>query len=202
MITKAQKKSFAGEFAARACPKLNALEKGMLKWAVVDPEDKVLDATVGEGVMAEYLRRNMQCEVCGVTDDMEDLRRARARLQSCDIVYAAQGDIPWHNDAFDVVLMKSRGDEETIRRAFREVHRVLREGGQMVLGLACYPAIMNALSGLVNEESIDAPVKRKKLSELLKLSEFEHLDWQRTGLNSGVLLAWKRKPDTEAAKKE
>ncbi len=202
MITKVQGKTLAGEFAVKTCPKLNALEKGMLKWAVIDPEDRVLDATVGEGVMAEYLRRNMQCEVCGVTDDMKSLRRARARLQSCDIVYAIQGDIPWHNDAFDVVLMKVKGEEEALCRALKETQRVLRAGGQLILGLTCYPAVVNALLGAFGEESVEIPIKRKRLSELLEDSEFESLNWQRTGLSSGVMLAWKRKPDAEALRKE
>lgn len=95
MITKVQGKTVSGELSVKACPRLNGLEKAMLKWAVVDPEDRVLDASVGRGLMAEYLRRNMQCEVCGVSSDMEDVRAARARLQSCDIVYAPVGDIPW-----------------------------------------------------------------------------------------------------------
>lgn len=202
MLTKVQGKTLAGGFAVKACPKLNALEKGMLKWAVVDPEDKVLDATVSEGVMAEYLRRNMQCEVCGVTDDMESLRRARERLQSCDIVYAAQGDIPWRSGAFDVVLMKPKGDEETLSRVLREVHRVLRGGGQLILGLTCYPAALGAMLGLVGEESLDAPVSKEKLAELLSLNAFENQNWQRTGLSSGVMIAWKRKPDAEAMRQE
>lgn len=94
MITKVQGKTVSGELSVKACPRLNPLEKAMLRWAVVDPEDRVLDACVGRGLMAEYLRRNMQCEVCGVSSDMEEVRSARARLQSCDIVYAPVGDIP------------------------------------------------------------------------------------------------------------
>lgn len=69
MITKVQGKTVSGELSVKACPRLNPLEKAMLRWAVVDPEDRVLDACVGRGLMAEYLRRNMQCEVCGVSSD-------------------------------------------------------------------------------------------------------------------------------------
>ena len=56
MITKVQGKTVSGELSVKACPRLNALEKAMLRWAVVDPEDRVLDACVGRGLMAEYLR--------------------------------------------------------------------------------------------------------------------------------------------------
>lgn len=145
MITKVQGKTVSGELSVKACPRLNGLEKAMLKWAVVDPEDRVLDASVGRGLMAEYLRRNMQCEVCGVSSDMEDVRAARARLQSCDIVYAPVGDIPWREDAFDTVLMQWRGDADSLDRMLGEALRVLKPGGQLVLGTACWPAAMNAL---------------------------------------------------------
>lgn len=55
MITKVQGKTVSGELSVKACPRLNPLEKAMLRWAVVDPEDRVLDACVGRGLMAEYL---------------------------------------------------------------------------------------------------------------------------------------------------
>ena len=134
MITKVQGKTVSGELSVKACPRLNGLEKAMLKWAVVDPEDRVLDASVGRGLMAEYLRRNMQCEVCGVSSDMEEVRSARARLQSCDIVYAPVGDIPWREGAFDTVLMQWKGDADSLDRMLGEVLRVLKPGGALLSG--------------------------------------------------------------------
>ena len=131
MITKVQGKTVSGELSVKACPRLNPLEKAMLRWAVVDPEDRVLDACVGRGLMAEYLRRNMQCEVCGVSSDMEEVRSARARLQSCDIVYAPVGDIPWREGAFDTVLMQWKGDADSLDRMLGEVLRVLKPGGML-----------------------------------------------------------------------
>ena len=50
MITKVQGKTVSGELSVKACPRLNPLEKAMLRWAVVDPEDRVLDACVGRGL--------------------------------------------------------------------------------------------------------------------------------------------------------
>ena len=132
MITKVQGKTVSGELSVKACPRLNPLEKAMLRWAVVDPEDRVLDACVGRGLMAEYLRRNMQCEVCGVSSDMEEVRSARARLQSCDIVYAPVGDIPWREGAFDTVLMQWKGDADSLDRMLGEVLRVLKPGGLFI----------------------------------------------------------------------
>ena len=70
MISRAHEKTLSGVAAVKRVPQLSALEKAMLKWAVVDPEDRVLDANVGNGLLAEYLRRNMQCEVCGISDTL------------------------------------------------------------------------------------------------------------------------------------
>ena len=167
MITKVQGKTVSGELSVKACPRLNALEKAMLRWAVVDPEDRVLDACVGRGLIAEYLRRNMQCEVCGVSADMEDVRAARARLQSCDIVYAPMGDIPWREDAFDTVLMQWKGEADALERMLSEVLRVLKPGGQLVLGTACWPAAMNALRRWMNAGAESAAVNRCKLQSRL-----------------------------------
>lgn len=194
MITKVQGKLITGHPAAISCPRLTALEKGMLRWAVVDPEDRVLDATIGEGVMAEYLRRNMQCEVCGVSDSMEDVRRARNRLQNCDIVYATPGDIPWRDEAFDVVMMKLSGeDDEQLTRRLQEVNRVMRPGSQLVLGAPCYPTPVSVVADFLHDEA-DEPsrmLNRQSVAALLGACGFENLSWQRTGFGSGVMVAWK-----------
>lgn len=194
MISKVQGKTISSAYSVRKAPALTGLEKAMLKWVTVDPEDRLLDVNVGNGVMAEYLRRNMQCEVCGVSDRMEHVRAARSRLQSCDIVYAPAGDIPWRADAFDTVLMRHDGEnEETLRRMLSEALRVLRPGGQLILGAMCYPAAFHAVTGLfadpMDEER--CVLAKKPLLALLAEQHFGQITCQRTGLGSVVLIAWK-----------
>ena len=165
----------------------------------------MLDASVGAGLVAEYLRRNMQCEVCGVSDRMEDVRQARERLQACDIVYALPGDIPWRESAFDVVLLKLATDEpEANRRMLGEVYRVLKQGGQLVLGLSCYPAAVSAIAGMMAEESVEMrrPLRMQKVKGLLDDLRFTYDSWQRTGFSGGVMIAWKPKPEVDALRKE
>lgn len=199
MITKVEGKTLAEGFVLTPGPRLSALEKGMLKWAVVDPEDKVLDANIGSGMMAEYLRRNLLCELCGVSDRMEDVRQARARLQSCDIVYAVPGDIPWREGAFDTVLMKLGGEgQEQLSRMLTEVKRVLKPGGQLILGTRCFPASMQ---GRVGEEK--RYFRQKPMREMLAKLSYEKVSWQRTGLFTGVVIAWKaQKSQVEQVRKE
>lgn len=199
MITKVQDKTITGGGVAKAGSRLSTLEKAMLRWAVVDPDDKVLDASIGSGMIAEYLRRNMQCEVCGVSDSMEDVRRARGRLQSCDIVYAAPGDIPWRSGAFDTVLFKLTGEEDALRRMLGEIKRVLKPGGQLILGVTCLPAPLGALAGMLAEDgSALRPYSRQKATALLSSLKLERLSWQRTGLSTGVMIGWKSTERAEA----
>ncbi len=195
MITKVQSKTLRGEMAQAQEPKLSAIERAMLKWAVVDPDDRLLDANVGCGMMAEYLRRNMQCEVCGVSDNMEDVRFARSRLQSCDIVYAPAGDIPWREASFDTVLMRLGSEEpEQLPRMLSEAHRVLRPGGQLIVGAACYPTWMNVAANWLSVEE-RTRTDRYRLEKLLQEEKLVQPSWQRTGLSSGVMIAWKHKAD-------
>ena len=201
MISKAQEKTIASSYAVQKAPKLTSLEKAMLKWVTVDPDDRLLDVNIGNGMMAEYLRRNMLCEVCGVSDCMEHVRMARSRLRSCDIVYASSGDIPWKEDAFDTVVMRLAGeDEEILRRMLCEALRVLRPGGQLILGAACYPAAINAISSLFTDPMEDDRniFCKKRLIRLLGEARFADVTWQRTGLGSAVLIAWKERKQQEA----
>lgn len=198
MITRVQGKTLAGEISVRREPRLTALEKSMLRWVVVDPEDRLLDASVGSGMMADYLRRNMQCEVCGVSDHMDQVRMARERLRSCDIVYAPAGDIPWREDAFDTVLMKMDAEEtDTAERMIAEAMRVLKPGGQLILGVACLPSALSAVTGLlVSEEK--RRLNPQQVQEMLNRASYRKVTWQRTGLSMGVMIAWKDKPGLEA----
>ena len=180
MITKVQGKTVSGELSVKACPRLNPLEKAMLRWAVVDPEDRVLDACVGRGLMAEYLRRNMQCEVCGVSSDMEEVRSARARLQSCDIVYAPVGDIPWREGAFDTVLMQWKGDADSLDRMLGEVLRVLKPGGVLAISFNTHVTKRDALIRLMEKAGFEA----------VQTANLEH--WVEQAISRDVILA--RKP--------
>lgn len=204
MITRMQSKTLRRTVPVSTEAKLSALEKSMLRWVVVDPDDRLLDANIGNGMMAAYLRRNMQCEVCGVSDRMEEVRYARSLLRSCDIVYAPAGDIPWREDAFDTVLMKlDREEEELLERLFEEAKRVLKPGGQLILGASSYPAVMSAVVGLFSDGSAEERrFFRKDFAEqVLQDLSYQNITWQRTSFSTGVMVAWKPKPQVDQVRK-
>lgn len=204
MITRMQSKTLRRTVPVSTEAKLSALEKSMLRWVVVDPDDRLLDVNIGNGMMAAYLRRNMQCEVCGVSDRMEEVRYARSLLRSCDIVYAPAGDIPWREDAFDTVLMKlDREEEELLERLFEEAKRVLKPGGQLILGASSYPAVMSAVVGLFSDGSAEERrFFRKDFAEqVLQDLSYQNITWQRTSFSTGVMVAWKPKPQVDQVRK-
>ena len=109
MITKVQGKTVSGELSVKACPRLNPLEKPC-QVGRSGPGRPCPDACVGRGLMARIpapATCNARC--AAYLPDMEEVRSARARLQSCDIVYAPVGGHPWREGAFDTVLMQWKG---------------------------------------------------------------------------------------------
>ena len=203
MISKAGSRTYERTQCPPRHPRLSPMERCLLKWAVIDRDDRVLDVGLGNGLMAEYLLRNMECEVCGVADDMELVRSTRGRVRSADLVYAAAGDIPWRDQAFHTVLLRpSRMDGSAMENQLREVHRVLKEGGQLVMGMRNLPAPLQAAMDAMSEaEEETESVSRRQMKAMLSGLGFEQMSWHPCGIFSGALVAWKRNPLAERFQK-
>lgn len=203
MISKAGSRTYERTQCPPRHPRLSPMERCLLKWAVIDRDDRVLDVGLGNGLMAEYLLRNMECEVCGVADDMELVRSTRGLVRSADLVYAAAGDIPWRDQAFHTVLLRpSRMDGSAMENQLREVHRVLKEGGQLVMGMRNLPAPLQAAMDAMSEaEEETESVSRRQMKTMLSGLGFEQMSWHPCGIFSGALVAWKRNPLAERFQK-
>lgn len=203
MISKAGSRTYERTQCPPRHPRLSPMERCLLKWAVIDRDDRVLDVGLGNGLMAEYLLRNMECEVCGVADDMELVRSTRGLVRSADLVYAAAGDIPWRDQAFHTVLLRpSRMDGSAMENQLREVHRVLKEGGQLVMGMRNFPAPLQAAMDAMSEaEEETESVSRRQMKTMLSGLGFEQMSWHPCGIFSGALVAWKRNPLAERFQK-
>lgn len=203
MISKAGSRTYERTQCPPRHPRLSPMERCLLKWAVIDRDDRVLDVGLGNGLMAEYLLRNMECEVCGVADDMELVRSTRGLVRSADLVYAAAGDIPWRDQAFHTVLLRpSRMDGSAMENQLREVHRVLKEGGQLVMGMRNLPAPLQAAMDAMSEaEEETESVSRRQMKAMLSGLGFEQMSWHPCGIFSSALVAWKRNPLAERFQK-
>ena len=193
MISKAQSKRYSPRPALEAKPKLSALEKGILRWSVAERGDKVLDAYVVNGLMLEYLQRNMECEVCGVSDDMELVRISRTRLQNADICYASLEDIPWRDDTFDSVYL-NMAVAPLSEANLAEILRVLKPGGQLLMGLATLSMPLRLVAGLFRpdlEEELTRPGTRSRALRQVAAHGMTQITCQRTDMFHSVIVAWK-----------
>jgi len=92
-------------------------------------------------------------------------------------------------------MMRIASEEpELLNRMFAEAHRVLKPGGQLIIGAACYPAWLNAAADVFSSEDRER-LNCSKLKKVLTEQKLTDLSWQRTGLGSGVMIAWKAKAD-------
>ncbi len=198
MISEVESKELHHEasLVIRTKTKLSSMERGMLRWVVLDPADKVLDVNTKDGLLLEYLYRNMECEICGISSDMEQVKQIRSRLQHADIVYAHAQDIPWREGSFDAVfLRKEQGNSDPYRPVLVEALRVLKPGGQFLMGAACFPALLRQLAGVFSGEGDEAAPpwmqSRGEVLDLLTKAGFQQISWQQVDLGTGVAIGWK-----------
>lgn len=195
MISDAQSKQLTRWTAAPAGHKLSAMEKGMLAWAVLDPKDRVLDVTCKQGSMLEAIQKRYDCEVCGTAETMEQVRLARQSLTNADIVYGLAEDVPWQSDAFDVVFFDATGRSlKKSGKCLLEIARVLKAGGQLVLGSRRAPGIVRSLAGMFIYDDQDAGALPglKDILSAVKEAGFTHPNWHQLDLTKGVLTCWKQ----------
>lgn len=200
MLTKAGSETYENVGRPALRPRLSLMERCLLKWAAIDRDDRVLDVGLGNGLVAEYLLRNMECEVCGVSEDMELVRQTRSLARGADLVYATTGDIPWRDQAFHTVLMRPvRLDEERLEIQLREVLRVMKDGGQLVMGVENYPALARLALRSLEDPAEELPDRlgRRRTEALLRKLGFEQLSWQSCTPFSGALIGWKHNALTE-----
>ena len=193
MLSKAQSKRISPQPSLDKQPKLTALEKGLLRWSMAERGDKVLDAYVGSGLMLEYLQRNMECVVCGVSYDMDSVRLSRSRLLNADIVYASLEEIPWRENTFDSVYVKLTAVPISEQR-LRECMRVLKPGGQLLIGFVTIPAPLRPMIGLVRPEAEEAAVStatRMRTLDMMRRLSLTQVTMQRADLFTSVGIGWK-----------
>jgi ubiquinone/menaquinone biosynthesis C-methylase UbiE len=102
-------------------------------------DKKILDVGSGTGTMAVMIKQaHPSAEVLGLDGDPQILEIARAKARKLGIeIRFDQGmsfDLPYPNESFDVVLttvMLHHLSRDAKQTTAREMHRVLRPGGQL-----------------------------------------------------------------------
>lgn len=125
-----------------------ALANAPVQRAVVEQlrlqgHEHALEIGFGPGVGAALLvRRLPQGHVCGVDPSeaillqASQLNRRAIRQGRADLRLGTADDLPWENGAFDVVCSLNTVQLwDPLQASVGEVHRVLRNGGRLVIGV-------------------------------------------------------------------
>jgi Methylase involved in ubiquinone/menaquinone biosynthesis len=178
--------------------RLNAGEKGLLQFAVIDDGDTVLQISCSGGALLREMLRKHHCQVCGTTGDMAALRVARQSLPDADIIYAQPDDIPWRDESFSILLCNvDFGQIEDPARLLKEAMRVLKPGGQMLMTLTWYPSpishMLNYFSRQEGFENSNHCYSKQEAIATLEVMGFESVTWHTNEFGSSVVIGWKPK---------
>ena len=156
---------------------LTASMRACAVWAAIEEHDKILDLSCGNGALLDHLSQNCQLTVCGMCDTPEMAREASELLGDADVIAGRMEDIPWRDEAFDVVMLSGalRGKA---RLALSEAIRVLRPGGQFVMAAPLF-------RGIGEEE-----LTKRSVMRIMQDIGFREVSFRTAGL-SGVLIGWK-----------
>jgi ubiquinone/menaquinone biosynthesis C-methylase UbiE len=110
--------------------------------AALKPDESVLDCGCGTGTLALAARRKVgpKGRVCGIDISKDQLEQARAKARNdnlrIEFLEGSVDEIPFPNNSFDAVLsalMIHHLPTEIKKGMFREIRRVLRKGGRIVI---------------------------------------------------------------------
>lgn len=160
------------------------------------PVPSVLDVGCGTGMLSERLLGAFpSCRLAGVDLSPAMVERARARLAGRAEVREADAErLPFHDGAFDLVVCNDSFHHypDPDRAAF-QMWRVLRKGGELVLGDVWQPAparaVMNAWMPLAHEGDVRI-YSETELRAILG-TWFQRVRWSRIGLTGCLVVASK-----------
>ena len=110
----------------------------LLAWGTARRPDRVLDVATGGGhtalAFASIVRRVVACDL---TEPMLAAARAHVRSRggsSIEFVAGDAGVLPFRDESFDVVTCRTAAHHfADVAAAVRQIHRVLRPGGSLLL---------------------------------------------------------------------
>ena len=117
------------------------------------PTFKLLDAGCGTGGMLSYVRaRFPQAVLTGMDFSERALELTAQRELGADLMQGSINELPFPDAEFDVVISLDvivlHGIDDA--KAVRELHRVLRPGGQLIMNLAAFDFLRGSHDAATN----------------------------------------------------
>jgi len=120
---------------------MRSIVLSLLPPAAVSGQSRVLDAGCGTGYNLRWLRDNYYARTTGLDLYSRALAFSQARGEQ-QLVRADASTLPFRSETFDLVtifdVLSHIDGEEARLRALRELHRVLRPGGRVLLRVAAF----------------------------------------------------------------
>ncbi|ABD11149.1 ubiquinone biosynthesis protein UbiE [Frankia sp. CcI156] len=106
----------------------------IVRVANAGPTDRVLDVACGTGLVSRLFHGRVGAVIgVDITEDMA----AQARPHLDELVISPAEELPWPNASFDVVVCRQGVQFMRLPDAVREMVRVLRPGGRLILINLC-----------------------------------------------------------------
>ena len=186
MISKDTTGANLQEFTRAVPSPLRGAERAAVRWASIEENDRVLDMDCQEGALLASLSDSMRIHACGMCRKREEARMALDFMEEADIIIGRPNDVPFRDNSFDVVFITRSAGENTSEEGLREVNRVLRAGGQLVVVCHLFDRIRGIFSS-GHEEGTD----RRALMRRMQQEGFKHVSCRTCGTNS-VIIGWKK----------
>jgi ubiquinone/menaquinone biosynthesis C-methylase UbiE len=158
----------------------------ILKLLELDPSQAVCDIGCGDGCIASQAKRTT-AKLKAL--DISHTRAKRAKARGIDAVCADAMSVPFKDSVFDRVIcsevVEHLGDPQP---ALREIHRILKRDGKVVLTVPLNEALNSTLQDVPADELMALPYEQIRVRYKVKnthLKSFDEMSVQRLLTGSG-----------------
>lgn len=127
--------SIAHHYEAKIIPAFGPLAADLIEWAAPIPTNHVLDSGAGTGIVARLVAPKVDSVIA--TDIAPRMVQVAAQsahhLRNVYVVQADSHALPFHDNYFDLVLSSFGLNATHPRRTLKEIWRVLKPNGRLVL---------------------------------------------------------------------
>ena len=149
----------------------------------LEPVTSVLDVGCGTGTLLSSFDSGVR--TAGLDFSPEMMSKAREKLGAdADLRVGDSERLPWSNEAFDAVTINlSFHHYEHPVTVLREVRRVLKNRGRVIIGDMCPTSLLNRLVNFFTRFGHGGDVhlySESEMRRLLEEAEFRDISWKRT----------------------